>query len=92
MESISKAWTIIGRVQGVGFRYFVREIARTFGIRGYAKNLPDGTVEVAAVGLAPALRALEGQLAEGPPMSSVLKIEEIPPPPSLEETNGFTVL
>lgn len=39
-----------GRVQGVGFRWFVRDCARQNGIRGYVKNLADGTVFIAADG------------------------------------------
>ncbi len=39
---------IFGRVQGVGFRWFLRMKAKELGIRGYAENLPDGTVEVVA--------------------------------------------
>lgn len=37
-----------GRVQGVGYRYFVLECAHATGVRGYVKNLPDGTVEIVA--------------------------------------------
>ena len=39
-----------GRVQGVGFRAFVRRIASSLKLSGYAKNLPDGTVEIVAEG------------------------------------------
>ncbi len=39
---------IFGRVQGVGFRWFLRKKAKEFGIKGYAENLSDGTVEVFA--------------------------------------------
>jgi acylphosphatase len=39
-----------GRVQGVGFRFFVRRVALRLGLRGHALNLPDGTVEVVAEG------------------------------------------
>ena len=42
--------TVAGRVQGVGFRYFVARSARGLGLSGYVRNLPDGTVEVAASG------------------------------------------
>jgi acylphosphatase len=39
-----------GRVQGVGFRWFVRRVALNLGLRGHALNLPDGSVEVVAEG------------------------------------------
>ena len=39
-----------GQVQGVGFRWFVRRVARGLGLPGHAVNLPDGTVEVVAEG------------------------------------------
>lgn len=41
---------IHGNVQGVGFRWFARRVAREDGLTGYAVNLPDGTVEVVAEG------------------------------------------
>ena len=53
-----------GRVQGVGFRDFVCRIGQSIGLTGYAKNLPDGTVEIVAEGeeerLAEFARRLEG--------------------------------
>ena len=42
--------TFRGTVQGVGFRYTVRQIAAEFAVTGYVKNLPDGTVEMVAEG------------------------------------------
>ncbi len=42
--------TVHGIVQGVGYRSLVRHIAIGLGIRGYAKNMPDGTVEIIAIG------------------------------------------
>jgi acylphosphatase len=42
--------TVSGRVQGVGFRWFVLDCALRHGIKGYVKNMPDGTVQLVAVG------------------------------------------
>ena len=56
-----------GRVQGVGYRYFVVALARGQGLDGYARNLPDGrTVEVVAEGPKAALDALVADLRRGP--------------------------
>ncbi len=56
-----------GRVQGVGYRYFVLALARGHGLDGYARNLPDGhTVEVVAEGPRAALEALADDLRRGP--------------------------
>ena len=58
--------TVAGRVQGVGFRYFVARTARGLGLFGYVRNLPDGTVEVAASGSRAALESLAALLEKGP--------------------------
>ena len=47
-----------GRVQGVGFRYTTRRIAKAYAVTGYVKNLPDGTVELVAQGLDSEVEAL----------------------------------
>jgi acylphosphatase len=60
-----------GKVQGVFFRASTREQALKLGLRGYAKNLPDGRVEVLAEGGQRALDALERWLHVGPPMARV---------------------
>ena len=49
---------VSGRVQGVGFRYWVRQEAESLGLTGSAANLPDGRVEVVADGLRDACEAL----------------------------------
>lgn len=64
-----------GRVQGVFFRASTREQALELGLRGHAKNLPDGRVEVLAEGDASALDALERWLRVGPPMARVEAVE-----------------
>lgn len=61
-----------GRVQGVGFRWFVQSAARKHGLTGYTRNLPDGRrVEVLAEGTRDALEALLDDLRRGPPGSHV---------------------
>ena len=67
-----------GRVQGVGFRWFVRETARRLDLAGWVLNRPDGAVEVAAEGSAVQLAALRSAVAEGPPGARVDAVEELP--------------
>lgn len=59
------AW-VTGRVQGVGFRWWVRSVARELGLVGVARNLPDGRVEVIAEGPRAACEQLLAALG-GPP-------------------------
>jgi acylphosphatase len=60
-----------GRVQGVFFRASAREQAMRLGVGGYARNLPDGRVEVLACGSALAVAQLRDWLREGPPAARV---------------------
>jgi acylphosphatase len=60
-----------GRVQGVGFRYYVHRCARELGLKGWVQNLADGTVEVWAEGPAAALDSLLEALRRGPMGSRV---------------------
>lgn len=64
-----------GRVQGVFFRASTREKARGLGLRGYARNLPDGRVEVLAVGDVQALEHFAEWLKQGPPHARVEALE-----------------
>lgn len=57
---------VVGMVQGIGFRWFVRERARRLGISGWVRNLADGSVEVAAAGDPEQLRLLREELTRGP--------------------------
>ena len=66
---------ISGKVQGVFFRASTREQAQRIGLRGYARNLPDGSVEVLAVGTDDAIRQLERWLQHGPPHARVDHVE-----------------
>ncbi|HSJ06011.1 MAG TPA: acylphosphatase [Longimicrobiales bacterium] len=68
-----------GRVQGVGFRDFVRRAARALDLHGYARNLPDGTVQVEAAGDTDALARLRTHLQRGPDFARVDRLEDRPP-------------
>jgi acylphosphatase len=63
-----------GRVQGVGFRAFVRRMAPRYGIDGWVRNRRDGTVEIMAIGDGEAVDDLVSSFDNGPPLA---KIEEI---------------
>ncbi|MEO7021990.1 MAG: acylphosphatase [Ktedonobacteraceae bacterium] len=67
--------TVHGRVQGVGFRYFVIEKALSMGLRGYARNTDDGSVEVLAQGPRPTLENLLALLRRGPTAANVGEVE-----------------
>lgn len=75
MEARALQFIVRGHVQGVGFRYFVVRHARRLGLRGYARNLGDGAVEVVAVGPAAALEDLESKLHQGPAASRVESVQ-----------------
>ena len=64
-----------GRVQGVGYRIFVKEMAVRMGVRGTVRNLPDGSVEVIAEARPTALDQLEVALHTGSPASQIDAVE-----------------
>jgi acylphosphatase len=74
--TIARRWFISGRVQGVGFRYFVERYAAQLGVTGYARNLDDGRVEVYAVGAPDEIAELSGLLRVGPRWAEVRGFEE----------------
>ncbi len=64
-------FVVAGRVQGIGYRWFVRENAEKLGVVGWARNREDGTVEVEAQGADDALEAFVGALKTGHPLARV---------------------
>ena len=66
-----------GRVQGVGFRWFVRQTARQLDLAGWVRNRPDGCVEVAADGDAASIHALRRELQRGPDGASVKSVDDV---------------
>ena len=79
---------VSGHVQGVGYRWFVRELAGAAGLSGSARNLPDGRVEVVLEGaddaVADVLGALDGPRAPG----TVARVDRRDEP--IQGTSGFT--
>ena len=55
-----------GRVQGVGFRWFVRQEARRLGVAGWVRNLRDGSVEAVLIGAPDAVQAMLDAIGRGP--------------------------
>ena len=73
----SYRYYVKGRVQGVGYRYFVLRQAEALGIAGFARNLPDGRVEVVAEGPDEALERFEERLRLGPAFAAVRGVERV---------------
>jgi len=76
---------VSGRVQGVFFRASTRHEAERLGVSGYARNLPDGRVEVLACGPKPLVEELCAWLSKGPPQAQVNNVscelaDDDPPP------------
>lgn len=82
---------VSGRVQGVGYRAFVRSMAVQLGVSGWVRNLPDGRVELSAQGTIEKLEDLEDALWAGPPLAKVLELHLLDEPadPALQD---FVVL
>jgi acylphosphatase len=75
-EEVAKRFIVSGRVQGVGYRYYVEYEAQKHNISGYVRNRRDGRVEVYAMGMREQLEELRAALERGPMMSEVRNIEE----------------
>jgi acylphosphatase len=70
---------VVGAVQGVGFRWFIREQARQLHVGGWVRNREDGAVEVAAHGEPGALEALRAAVQSGPLGAHVSAVRDLPP-------------
>ena len=75
-ETISYHVIVTGRVQGVGFRYSTQKAAAAYGVRGWVRNMPDGSVEVVCEGNRQRVTRLLKWLQSGPPGSYVTGIEK----------------
>jgi acylphosphatase len=70
-----RGYRISGRVQGVGFRWWIRDTASRMGVSGTVRNAADGSVEIVAAGPAEVLARFEGALRAGPRGAEVESIE-----------------
>jgi len=75
-QTLARRFLVRGRVQGVGFRWFVEREAHTLGIAGWVRNNPDSSVEVLAMGSGEQLVALRSRLQAGPRAARVDDVEE----------------
>ena len=81
MSVQAKQIRVHGRVQGVGFRYFVQRAGNRLGLTGKVRNRPDDTVEIVVAGDAERIGEFVREVTKGPPLSRVerLEIEDIAP-------------
>ena len=83
--TLARRFVVRGRVQGVGFRWFVEREAHILQIAGWVRNNPEGTVEVLAHGTRDQLAGLHSRLREGPRAARVdeVQVSEAEPVPGL---------
>ena len=91
MDPVIRRFLIFGKVQGVYFRHSTRLEARRLVIRGTARNLPDGSVEVLAQGDAAAVEELRVWLRQGPPEAQVAEVRETAPDGAQQIPKGFEI-
>ena len=78
MARAAARFRIEGRVQGVGYRWWAIGRARALGVDGWVRNLPDGSVEILAIGSRVALDGLERACAQGPSAARVTTVVRAP--------------
>jgi acylphosphatase len=85
----ARRYVISGRVQRVGFRFFVEAAGIRAGLVGWVRNLPDGTVEIFAQGDESDLQSFERQVHQGPPGArvSAVAVQAVP----FAELAGFDI-
>ena len=74
--------TIVGRVQGVGYRDWVVRMGRRFGLGGWVRNRADGSVEALVAGEDAAVAGMIDACRKGPPLAEVTRIDEAPGDPA----------
>jgi len=77
MASQAKHIIVHGRVQGVGFRFFVQRMGSRLGVTGNVCNCEDGTVEIVAEGNPRRLTEFISEIRKGPPMAHVDRLDVV---------------
>jgi acylphosphatase len=88
---VKKGFLVKGLVQGVGFRYFALKMANKCGIKGYVKNLDDGSVEIGAFGSEEAMSQFEKEISVGPSQASVFSVKNFDVLENLEDYDRFEI-
>ena len=79
-------------MQGVGFRWYVVEMARELGLAGWVRNTPDGKVELAAAGSREALDKLNAAVRAGPRGARIEGVRVLPSVPASDCESPFTIV
>lgn len=87
---IARRFVVTGRVQGVGFRWFVQELAALEGATGWVRNRTDGAVEAWIQGEAEAVLRIERQIRRGPPAAAVEDVA-IVDEPAADRVSSFII-
>ena len=87
---VARRFIVSGRVQGVGFRHFVAEAARTEGVHGWVRNRHDGSVEALVEGDLESVDRVEWAVRRGPPLSRVEGVD-VSPEPATGRPAGFHI-
>jgi len=90
-DEVVRRFLVFGTVQGVYFRHSTRLEAKRLEVRGFARNLSDGSVEVLAHGTAAAVDELRVWLGRGPSQAKVAEVREIEPEPLPSGPEGFNI-
>lgn len=88
--ALAHRYIVRGRVQGVGFRWFVEREAHILGISGWVRNNPDGSVEVLAQGTREQILGFRSRLRQGPRAARVDDVEEFEAKP-VSGLNAFRI-
>jgi acylphosphatase len=88
---ISKRVIFEGRVQGVGFRYTVKDLSRGFDVCGWVKNLPDGNVELQVMGEPDEVDSFIREIVVESPVARNIKNHYVDKIPLLKGCAGFRI-